>query len=293
MKNLNLVLSVAAVAASAVSAYAQSFSYSNNSGDVILAVRDDSGAKNDVLLDLGSVSQFLSGGTYAGLTSPNEIVNPKGYVAGAQGISIQAALQGVYGSTLPSSLDVNLFATARKQINSGGTGLVTSSTSSAFLIAGRTGSVNGAVGTEDLSNYALMSGNANANLAANINGIGHGGAISPSSRKYGYVSMAPSLNSSYTTTYFQGTPNAFGGTFPANTEVQTVTGNSTVADFFYLPASGGSVTDPQYLGNFTLSSNGRVVYVAVGSAVPEPQSYALVGGLGLVAFAAWRRRSSK
>jgi MYXO-CTERM domain-containing protein len=293
MKNLNLTLSVAMIAAGTVSAYGQSFAYTQNSGDVILAVRDDAAKLNDVVIDLGPISAFQTGGAFADLTKNNLVT-----INGNSQLSVASALQGVYGSTLPSNLDVNLFATKRENNvpNTGITGTGSpKASSSIFVIAGRTGSnAGGSQGTE--SAYATQSKAANGATAGTINNIGGNAASSssgnPLNSKTGFVSIDPTSTLSYTQTY------NFGGVFQANyanTELTTVSGKSTIADFFYSPASVGTpyLTSAIYLGNFTLTSKGQLFYVPVGSSVPEPREYALVGGLGLVAFAAWRRRSSK
>jgi hypothetical protein len=44
-----------------------------------------------------------------------------------------------------------------------------------------------------------------------------------------------------------------------------------------------------YLGYFTLSSNG-LNYTASGTAIPEPSSYAVLGGLVALGYSAIRRR---
>jgi len=78
----------------------------------------------------------------------------------------------------------------------------------------------------------------------------------------------------------------------------------TISDFYGLvPTSGGIApngaavdTDgvvftrgTNYLGYFTLSSNG-LNYTASGTAIPEPSSYAVLGGLVALGYSAIRRR---
>ena len=48
-----------------------------------------------------------------------------------------------------------------------------------------------------------------------------------------------------------------------------------------------------YLGFFTLDTHANLYFTPAGSVVPEPRTYAIAGGLGLLAFAAWRRRATK
>lgn len=296
MKNLNLTLSVAVVAASAASAYGQSFSYTaptyaSPTGDVMLAIRDDAGVKNDVVINLGPITAFKSGGSFANL-SINNLVSIKGN----SGLSVASALQSVYGSTIPGNLDLNLFAvTVENNVpDTGYTGPgSTKASRSVYTISARTGSnAGGSQGTEDAPD--TLSKASNGTAANTINTIGTSATSAASApganTKTGFVSIDPTLSLSYT----QNLP-LFVQNY-GNTEVTTVSGKSTIVDFFYSPANNpgvGTFTSAAYLGNFTLTSKGQLFYVPVGSAVPEPREYALVAGLGLVAFAAWSRRSSK
>ena len=83
-----------------------------------------------------------------------------------------------------------------------------------------------------------------------------------------------------------------------------LTAGTTISDFYGLvptsrgtnPADAAIDTDgvvftrgTNYLGYFTLSSNG-LNYTASGTAIPEPSSYAVLGGLVALGYSAIRRR---
>jgi len=79
----------------------------------------------------------------------------------------------------------------------------------------------------------------------------------------------------------------------------TGVGNSMAIDDTYSLATG-SVTIASYSGSaptngsysvFLADSNGK--NLGAGSAVPEPSTYAMLAGFGVLGFAAWRRRATK
>lgn len=75
--------------------------------------------------------------------------------------------------------------------------------------------------------------------------------------------------------------------FVAQSRSITVSGLS-VADggFFYLRWSGADVSGGGFRDEFALDD---IVITAIGVPVPEPETYALVAGVGLVGFGLWRR----
>jgi hypothetical protein len=120
-------------------------------------------------------------------------------------------------------------------------------------------------------------------------------------------------NSSVTVVVDGGNPDSFFTRQGSNSGPQfnTSTNNDTnglnISDFYGLvptsPTNGttapsGAATDADglvfargtnYLGYFTLSSNG-LNYTASGTAIPEPSSYAVLGGLVALGYSAIRRR---
>jgi len=91
---------------------------------------------------------------------------------------------------------------------------------------------------------------------------------------------------------------------PTNNNLTT---NTSISDFYGLVSTNGTapsgvaidstgvsyIQGTNYLGYFTLSSTG-LTYTASGtSAIPEPSSFAVIGGLAALGYVASRRRNTK
>ena len=89
---------------------------------------------------------------------------------------------------------------------------------------------------------------------------------------------------------FIGDNGQFGTAFQGNVETSTGVGfgasSSVVADLFYLQSASGNGTPSSYVGNFTLMGDGTVVYNA---AVPEPTTFGILAGAGLLLVSARRQ----
>jgi hypothetical protein len=280
MKNLSLTIAAVAVAGVAVQATAQVFTYADN--DVIIAIRQDSSALTDVLIDLGPVSNFTS------LSLGTHVIRNTGTISGqADGYNIANGIRAAYGNTLPAGLDV----TAIGSDFSGDNTLFLSRTRNGATAVDTT--LSGIAGSTP---WKRANKTVQANPAGVINTVGSlafatsgTGVVSGN----GFVALPADAVQSYTVN--AGTAGNLNNTFgQGNIESQTKAGSVLYFDFYQMNFQN---TNPKgngtYLGFFTLDTHANLYFTPAGSAVPEPRTYAIAGGLGLLAFAAWRRRSSK
>lgn len=273
MKNLSFVASALALAVSATSAYAQVFSYADQ--NVLFAIRQDSSPTKDLIFNLGPITQFQAGGAYSGLTEHN-------LTAGATDIG--GIFRATYGGSVPSGLDVGIYATKFNGLASTGKGNL-------WLSRTRVGAVGPAAGSE-----AVLAGSGQATqglYSGTVARIGNNGVnaanTGPLATAPGFVAIAASDTYSFTNVRNDqnnwNLPTGQGGF----QESLTTSGTPLVMDFFFTKAN----TAASYLGYFTLKPNGALSFTPIGATVPEPQEYAAICGLGLAAFALWRRSSSK
>ncbi len=271
----------------AAAAQAQVFSYTDL--NLILVVRDDAGVKNDLEFNLGSVNNL----TGLAATTSGQL----GYVlkttdaitGGSSGVNIANQIRSVYGNTLPSGLDITVFASSTATSGANKKAL--------WLSATRTGDVSGVSGSTP---WQADVSTAQGPVAGNIKTIAQGatayttaGAANPTI-KTTFASIPASSSSSYTTLSAKnGTVGQFAQTFGGgNVETTSKGGLPSNLDFYSLnPSNVGN--DGVYLGFFTLDKSANLYFTPAGSVVPEPRSYALMGALGLVGFGLWRRRASK
>lgn len=294
MKNQQIALVAVATFSLVTAASAQVFSYS--SGDVIVAFRQDTGATKDVEFNLGPVSGLT------GLSAGTHVIR----TAGTGGANISASLRAAYGSS-PTGLDVAAFASGPTATSSGILYLSSTRTDAITPSTSATAGANTTIWTRNTK----VAQNQSVTVIGNIGGKAASYSSDPLNSPVtgtGFVQIPSSDPSSYTSLSIKnGQTGRLNATFgqgsieTANFDYVSSGGSFDVGpskeinfDFFYLtPKVGITGGQGDYLGFFTLDNHANLYFTPAGSVVPEPSQYAGAVGLGLVAFAAWRRRSSK
>ena len=262
---------LAAVALFGAEARAQ-FAYST--GDLLLNFRytdtaDGSFGASDVEIDLGNVNTFLSTHSASGTYDLTSLL------------------------TFPGS--TKTLASINNTPNSGATLDGISFSATAVIDPGNVVQTKlWATSTRGSGPLVAQSGGVEAQAGQAIDGVGNGGnnsyqAVANRLGTANAVKVGDAGAGSYHT--FVGTDNSgtFGGFMNKSVETTTPAGftGSVAADLFYLP-SGATA---QQLGYFTFGTgdgaHGALSYTV--SAVPEPASYGVVAGLGLLALAMRRQ----
>lgn len=283
MKSENLVLAVAVATAVTSGAFAQVFNYSDT--DLLLAVRQDSNPNTDLVIDLGPVSNLSSIPT--SITSAYQITRTTTLSGNNTGDTISSALHQAYGTSL-SGLDFSLLST--DGLGNGNLYLSRLRTTATFgpasAIKGSTAWVRG-TGTSQNTPVSKIVNLGNAAATQNSNGTSVADGVTAGN---GWVSFPSSIEASYT----KATTTTTGGlkSYVSSGLEGKYNGSSVSLDFYSVQAKSGA-NPSVYLGFFTLDSAAHLSFVPAGAVVPETQNYAAVAGLGLIAFAAWRRRSAK
>jgi PEP-CTERM motif len=260
--------------AAAVSLSASAFAITTptdtwNPGELMLgfSTSTGTGSSTDLMINLGSYTQFA---TFDGTTSLLSIVNTNDIAA-------------VYGTDWNTRTDLN-WAVAGSMSNSTTTAGIPKSTVFSVTPHG-----NAAISSQpitslnaDITDIAAMG--TNAFNTADTTGYSNGSTVGVAD------SNVDSFNSRYKTS-----PTARFGVGNYN-----VTTGTEISDLYGLvPTSGLGVTNPtaanwikgsNLLGSFTLDSTGLSFTAVNVSAVPEPSSYAAIGGLAALGFGVSRRR---
>jgi len=254
MKTLSktLMLATAGMAMVAAQAQAQSFTYAD--GDLLLDFRQASSPTTDLTIDLGAVS------SYAGQTSVVSLNQFSTY------------LTGTYGANL-SGLDWSVAGSAS-------TGLWMTRTRNAGSGSYNDQSVNAS------TPWINHSGSVNALTVADVRGTGNGAAsVTATVLANQVATTSDTANNSYH--HFVGNNGNWSGNFQGN--VETATGASFTGSAFEredLYASPNGSGNSTYLGYFELDANSGLEFVpaTLAVAVPEPMTYGLLSGIGLLAL---------
>ena len=263
--NKSIMLAVAGAALLAASQAKAQLSPAYSQGDLLLDFRNTtSTTPADVTVDLGSISTFI---TLTGTTDLDPASG--GTFTAAELTSLYGAnLTGV-GFTAVADTANNLFLTRTQSTTSAPT------TKSAELTGPQFSTFSTAV-----NNIGLGASGGNVTTA---NSLDSGNRI---------VSVSSGQTDSYQS---QGTYNS-GNTINYNNSVNTVSGaggsmenvgNGTSATYSALweQTPGLPSGTDVYLGYFTFDTDGEVDFTSINaSPVPEPSTYGLIAGLGLLAL---------
>ncbi len=291
------ILALAGIALVARPAFSQTLP--TNIDDVVLGFQATSGtgATTDYEIDLGKVTQFLSGGTYA-TGSGIQIVNTIGTNSSG---NIANDLASIYGASWATDSGLN-YGLAGSVFN-GHTavdGLAPNT-----LFASRAETIAGTQSTP----WTRQSSSNQASTAQPMNGMltgGHGYA----SGNLNSPNQTLSLNSSIAVIQATSEANSWASYMPGgfnnsvggvafNTFSGGIQGNlaggtaNAVVDFYELAPGSGNAT---LVGAFDMTSAGQLQFSTnpadfAASTVPEPSTYAGLLGLATLGFVALRRRN--
>ena len=255
-KHLYLTAALAAAVLSGPSAMAQ-ITYHN--GDM-LAAFGKAGSTVDVVVDLGSISQFQQAGAatinFAGVSSA--LTTTFGSTTGLYWAVFGAndTTSAPFDASVTQADPNTIWATmARSNPNV---------QTVAQAVSGNSGSQNNALG--DIQIIGFLAAGSGITLAPNI--------VSASSDAQ-WNGFTPQMTSAST---------SLNGDWSYN---MLNVGGAGTADLYQSDPSSSVAAKMNYLGNFTLGSGGNFAFNA--APVPEPTTVALLGG-GLVSLLAFRRR---
>jgi hypothetical protein len=257
------ILGVAGLALSGLSAHAQVFNYSD--GDLILDF-SQSAATADVEVDLGNLASLTSAAQGAGGTVLLGNFTSDLGLAGASVNGLSFSVVGLQ-NLASGPLAANTLFLTQKQTGASPNALPNDLTASAQNTA--KGTIQHIVGIGN-STGILPWSTANAASAYNT----------PSTAIIGNTSL-----SSYTKIVgasFSGAA-AIGGGAPKNTTSATFAtdGGSIVSDLFEFDPLGSS-SKAGYEGYFTFNSDGTLDFTTGSGTVPEPATYGIFAGAGLL-----------
>jgi len=248
-------------------------------GDLVLGFQATGGtsATSDYIVDLGSWTQFASGGAYA--TTGTTILNVT--VPG-----LAADLSATFGSDWYSNTTTGLeFGIAGVQ---GITLTGNASANTLFISRAETSNGNQTLAPLRNTNSQQATVVGPISTMAGVLNTGTNSSNNPSAQ----VQSSASTNSWDS---YMGT-NAFNyGNFGSIEAVISSTSSNVIDLYELVPQAGGTHTGGTFLGAFQLSSNGTLMFSSNAnnfSSVPEPSTYALFGG-GLIALVLLRRAYRK
>ena len=245
------MLATAGAALVAFQAQANStLGYNVSGGDLLLDFRPTGGGSYDVTIDLGNYSTMISSAV-GGVVNLNSWVP---VVTGVEG-SLSSLNWSVGGQD--NQLGGDVWATRTAPGNVAGT-------STPWL--------NESAAQNAAADVAIESTGAN--------GVTHGTTLVAGAAR-------TSDGSAYSYAHFTGSGN-WGGHFQGNTENATgvgFTGSAiSVEDLYFDDQNATGGTPATYLGSFVLGGDGTLSFdVASSPVVPEPMTYGLLSGLGLLA----------
>ena len=263
------------------------------SGVLSAATTTDTFTAGEILLGF-----YATGGTgasknlVANLGSFDNFDNNNGTSVSILSASLVADLNATYGSNWNTRTDITWSVTGANFAQS-----VNGLTRNTIFVTSPRASVNDAPTSINSGSDSTLAG-----IRTNVNSI-----------NTAYDSATATANSSVTVVIDGGNADSMQSRMVTSASAQFGTDNTnsasgtTISDFYGLvPTSGGlaptgAATDNDglvfargvnYLGYFTLSNNG-LSYTASGTAIPEPSSFAVIGGLAALGYVASRRRNTK
>jgi hypothetical protein len=290
-KKRSIILAMSGAALVVASQAQAQFNYVN--GDLLLNFRDPNniGTVPDVSVNLGSISAFsaLTGTT---------VLDVAGATPGYTALFSAAELQSVYNTTANPSYSGSLGFTAAATTSANDTSWVTRSISGPTLTPPtpasgplESGSVNtltaallnignGAVGTSGTSFSSLDASGAIVSVGSAQQLSYQGSATSPSTPTQVDYNGAESVAA------------ASGGAL----ESTSATGSLVYSALWETPVStslkAGKTATPTYLGFFTFDDADDIITFTSVNAVPEPSTYGVLAGAGLLALALRRQLRS-
>jgi len=251
-----------------------------NDGDLFLgfqaATTATQGATTSYVIDIGSITNFIGSGTYAGSGIHNLSIS---------GVALDLA--ATYGSAWSSNATTGLMFGV---IGTDYYGSVVGSGQTLF--ASKPETTNGVQSASPWSGASLGAQDGVGNTILNEFGAMYGSQNPTANNPAGTIqtnSVATQGDWAYymPSATVTSTFGYFGGTIEA-----VLTGAANVVDLYQLNVDGGAGT---LLGAFRITSNGTIQFsqnVSNFSSVPEPSTYALFGG-GLIALVLLRRAYRK
>jgi hypothetical protein len=253
MKRLTPLLGLAAAGLAGLSATAQQFNYNN--GDLILDFSKAGSA--DLEVDIGNVSQFTS-------QTPGTTVTVGGYSINSQllstfGGSLSGVQFSVFGTDANTPVDYLTLRRSTPSVQNPAPGDFTSSKLNTV-----SSDIQGIIGSGASKGILPWSAGNPADPVANTTTA----VVIPTSG----VAAVNSFSSLY---------NASGGLKSALAApgIVNTAGTGSVSDLFAY-AGAGSSTPSTFLGDFSFNTDGSVSFSTV--AVPEPATYGLLAGAGLL-----------
>jgi hypothetical protein len=286
-QTIMLALTGAALVA-ASQAYAQGLSTDYNDNDLLLNFRNVStGGGNDVEVDLGNVNTFLST-VRADVGPTGTAVLNSGTGFATSSYPTQFTISSLTAAVTSTIKNIGMSATA-ENIGASGNAQYTLWLSRA-ITSGQGVSAQGSL-------------NAQNNAAGNIALIGDG--VSPDYTDGSPTTLAGSVNGAYigssdpeslqtlahNTAGASSPLNFIGNISGSSLEVSPTATASAYEALWETPITGNGT--PTYEGYFTFQSDGEVDFSeGTLSAVPEPSTYGLLAGLGLLGLAFRRQLRS-
>ncbi len=273
---LAVLTGVALVAASQAQAQLTTF----NDNDLLLNFRNShTDAGNDVEVDLGQVSSFLT--TVAALPGQTAVLDSGTGITGTAGYAAQFTVSSLTTAVGPVS-QVGMSAAADNNL-SGGTTLWLSRVITSGQGASAQGptTAQGNVGGSILLIGAEAGGygdSAESTLPGSVNG-----AIGPDANANSYHALAQGGGSPDVINY--------AGYLSGTATEATPSAGAVYEALWTTPATGTGT--PAYDGYFTFQTDGEVDFSeGTLSAGPEPSTYGLIAGVGLLALAFRRQLRS-
>lgn len=250
--------------------------------DLVLGITGN-GASSDAVVDLGSAAQVGVGGS-----SVIDLIDSRGAsfsATGLSGTSFQSLLSSVFSSGVNGA---NMTLAGGQggsstffylSANRGSTGNPTTplSTMPTTWTKNQQGTVGGyPAGVLNGASISFQGGNA---------AIADGTASAPNTSSFSYLILGANNSSTSVNSYQLTLPNT------------AVSGGKAYEDVWVNKASGSSLTGWQYQGYLTLDLTGDttqlLTFTPSAVAVPEPGTYGLIAGLGLLVVAVRRQFSGK